>query len=1031
MNALDAAGVQHEQIKKYAQLFTSKFFTGLATNRNQLNDAATPYIYQKLYAATRNDSLIDGKNVELSPRATLVRRPGLSVYNDQTFPTCTGLVNFKPFDLLTGEEIKVIFDSASYVYDATGPSTKDLLWTKAAGAGPSRFKQIENTLYWGDGVDTKKWSWFPSWEASTSYAIGSSILDSNNNIQQCVGLGSKVIDTAVSSNVLTVTTNGNYTMTAGTSTVTFVGMDNAPYLNGVTLLVDTIPDSVHFTCNITHSDYTTLSDNGFAAINVAGTSGGTEPTFSSTIGDQTFDGFIAWVCKGNSVQNMGIVAPTIAPAASNVAASSNDSWVASTYFWPEALIIDANSTPQIQALTTNGTTDSSVPTFSTTPGATTTDGTAVWTCKGQAARQTSHSYAVGDYISATYTQSVVTQTQVAPGKYIYTWNYYNYTVMLRCTVAGISSSTSTANVVWPAGLGATVVDGSVTWQNVGLPVNRTSSASSSPSNSGSGTVAGNVGNSTAVSSISSISDISAGGTGYLQTVVTAGKSGSSHPTWAVNGSGNEQAGLYTTETGGLVWLNNGPVSSANTDSWVYAYSWRNSSTGDESTASPLSIGVVLAQSSWISVSGAGTSDTQVDKIRIYRSVQGQTVPFFLAEIDAPLNGASWNYIDTTPDPPNQGAILNEFITASGYAEVNGIIDNYNDPPPTGLTNLEYHAGRMWGSVGNILYFSTGPDVTVGNGNTAWNAENFFEFPTIIYRLWPTTNGLYIFTSSGFYLIQGLGTSTNQFQEAQQISDKIAIASYNAFNLQDSIATVYTTDRQFLTIDPQNGVSYYGLFVGDVLASDVAPASAFITYHTNGLDQKTFISDGSTLWYSMAPVPSPEGPGFLWNPKAVISDGMSAIASLETTIGSFDLLVAPKTSGPILKRDLTVFSDNGTAYDAFATIGAIVMAQPGESAGVMFITIDAIKTGSKPVIGFLMDEFVNQTATPSFNLMQNPTIDPPNLPESETLYQLRYWLDETQQAAWGRFIQTKFDFGTDSVQNELLSYTIYGTTARER
>jgi hypothetical protein len=244
-NQLQIAGAQSEKPAKFASLFVGQIFSGLWTNRSQLRDAATPFLYTKFYSANRNDSLIDGLNTELSERMTLVRRPGHSVYNSQSFPAIQSFSAFKPFAPIIGETIRVIADTSTAVYDATGPSTKTLLFNKSTGAGKTRFKGVENTLFMGDGVDVLKWSWFPAWAAITNYADNSCVLDANNNIQQSQGLGAQITSTSLdANNNLTVNYSGTGTLSIG-ETVTFYGMTAVTALNGASV---TGSYRLHFYC---------------------------------------------------------------------------------------------------------------------------------------------------------------------------------------------------------------------------------------------------------------------------------------------------------------------------------------------------------------------------------------------------------------------------------------------------------------------------------------------------------------------------------------------------------------------------------------------------------------------------------------------------------------------------------------------------------------------------------------------------------------------------------------------------------------
>lgn len=156
-NALQTAGSQGTKQTHYAPLLIHKFFKGMWTQRSPLTDAGTSFLIEKFYSGTSLDGLIGGLNTEISNRLTLIRRKGMSVYNSQTFPAIQRFYEFRQV-VNNAEVIQVIADSVATVYDATGPSTKTTIFTKTAGAGQSFFQGVGGLLFWGDGIEQKKYS---------------------------------------------------------------------------------------------------------------------------------------------------------------------------------------------------------------------------------------------------------------------------------------------------------------------------------------------------------------------------------------------------------------------------------------------------------------------------------------------------------------------------------------------------------------------------------------------------------------------------------------------------------------------------------------------------------------------------------------------------------------------------------------------------------------------------------------------------------------------------------------------------------
>ena len=172
MNSFQNAGATQEPSAS-APLYTSKMFTGWYTNRSPLQDGVTPYIYDKL-GYGRQDSILDGQNMEISPRLTLVRRAGTSVWSGgNTYQRINRFYSFNTFTL-TAEVIRVMVDDSTSVWDAFDGSLKNLIFTKSPGASSTYFLGVGNTLYFTNGVDNKQVVYDPTtglWQPVTDWGI--------------------------------------------------------------------------------------------------------------------------------------------------------------------------------------------------------------------------------------------------------------------------------------------------------------------------------------------------------------------------------------------------------------------------------------------------------------------------------------------------------------------------------------------------------------------------------------------------------------------------------------------------------------------------------------------------------------------------------------------------------------------------------------------------------------------------------------------------------------------------------------------
>jgi hypothetical protein len=175
-NALQMAGATAEP-SNFAPLHTNRIFTGLWTNRSPLRDAATSD-YQEHYGMGRQDSIWTGFNSEISPRLTLKRRAGSSIYSPNAIPPIKRFYSFNSFTL-TDEVIRVMADTATTVYDYTvvnpaDPDPARVLFNKSPGAGSTYFLGVGNTLYFTNGVDNKQAIYDPeadSWTAPVDWGL--------------------------------------------------------------------------------------------------------------------------------------------------------------------------------------------------------------------------------------------------------------------------------------------------------------------------------------------------------------------------------------------------------------------------------------------------------------------------------------------------------------------------------------------------------------------------------------------------------------------------------------------------------------------------------------------------------------------------------------------------------------------------------------------------------------------------------------------------------------------------------------------
>lgn len=1142
-NLIQSVGGQAQKPTHFVSLFTSRFFNGLVTNRSLLR-GPLGFLYTDFYHAGTTDVLCDGLNSELSTRLTMIRRPGNPKFSSVISEAAVD--SFYSFHRADGT-IQVMVDTLTEM-DYFTPSSENLIWTKTVGSGEGYFQGVNQSLYYGDGVDLIKyiptttnatnqfgqgsgnnvWLFSPvppataptltitesgssgvAWAASTFFSTMGFIIDSNNDIEQLISVNA-LLNNATQFGTSSAGQPAWNQIVGGTTTDGGVTWTNQSQLTFWT------PNTLFATNSCIYDPVTNTIQ--FASHNFPVTSGGTRPNFSTTP-------FTVAVTEGSGARwrCLGVV---------NGSYTGVKTWAPSTHFnqylqpsggtdpnvvncavvepvAPTAALLQAGQIIYVQGATTAGTTNSSYtsPFVAGNPtGGITLDNQLAWYNLGPKTWIQNTAYTAWPGVNNAFSVVIDTNSSV------------NFWV---CIVSGISAAGSAP---FPTGS----VYGSIFTETTGVQWSCAGPVTNSAWKANSIYYLPAVGFSPATSTNPEGGAIVFDNNTPVDSefVISSGFSGTTHPTWATT------TGASTTDNNGggtdvgVTWLNGGAFTGLGF-SWtkgygyVYAYKSRAKNDPDVTIAPPLA--TVLANNpnvtgplgpptgaqdgsvstaspagffgsptaapnagAIITVQGKYSLDPAVDTIMVFRSTDGfQTSgPYLLvteilnvtALATDPSNATTglFTVYDFMVDTPSVVAGvtlpgLNELIVAP--------IDHVNDPVPgqfgstqfqqavgsvtpnplnpfpstaagSGAIGFTYHQGRLWAFIGSNVFASGGPDTVVGNGFTAWPPINVFPFQSNVTRILSTTSGLLVYTTTGLHIIAGGPAITTYY--SQLLVDGLGLLSWNALALMAGIPYIFASDRQLIGIEPGTGIIRSGHPIGDKLAM-YNPSLVYLTYHSYGdLDHALFISNGSTEWYrcdtNLAPDSQSVGP--VWSPKATISGGFKAIASIETSAGNKQLLIGPNGAGSILVRDSTfnIFSDGGavstgtggSAFSSFFTMGNIVLATAGQMAEMGFICADFIKIGSLPTVSWLADE-ISATNGATFEVISNDfTSDPPKLygptATPATLWSNRYKFSQTTPGnpgntpgpAWCKHFQLKIDFGsTDVVQNEMSAFAVWG------
>ena len=421
----------------------------------------------------------------------------------------------------------------------------------------------------------------------------------------------------------------------------------------------------------------------------------------------------------------------------------------------------------------------------------------------------------------------------------------------------------------------------------------------------------------------------------------------------------------------------------------YRYVYKNSSTGHISTASPASACTNPFTSKSILVTGARSTDGQVDFVELYRNADGGGIFFKLGTVANPSSG-TWTFNDAAAD--------------STLGTLKAPLAGLNAPPTDGIDNVVFHSGRMWGAVDNIVYYSGGGEILNGVPEEAWSALNFFNFPGKVTALFPFSVGLLVFTESDLFVIRGID-QTSFF--AMPWQKRLGIRSNRAIAGTEDRAFIFTSERELLSIAPEE-IREVGLPIADLLAA-ISPSSVELTLHRDeATDNNLYVSDGANFYHKLSLGDE------IWSPRANITSGLKTLGSVETTAGNFNLLLGRAVATDvILKRDNSVFTDNGTAYAMNMSFGSFVIAPPAQLREVELIILERSSGNSDYAVGVRLNEVGLE-----YKLLLDKVDDPPLLGASETARSLRYFVRQM-----ARHLQVRLSLPAENNGTQLYSLTL--------
>lgn len=406
----------------------------------------------------------------------------------------------------------------------------------------------------------------------------------------------------------------------------------------------------------------------------------------------------------------------------------------------------------------------------------------------------------------------------------------------------------------------------------------------------------------------------------------------------------------------------------------YCYTYGVLATGYVSDISDLAdIAGGAVSNSW-SVVGPRCTDTQCDKVHIYRTEDGGATLLELSNSPIANPGAgTWTVTDNDADLSLQQS------SAAPLAGVNS--------KPTPFKGVKFWNGRMWGFSGSSLYFSTLEENTSSVAEECFGYPpytNVFKFGSEIRGLGRTRDFLLVYTISGIFKIGGDSLAT--------FSRSTLSLNYGLFYRQllteggdlnfwyDISGTTQTTDGYSISDTDLS------MPIRNTIAA-IPQASCALTYFTNGIYKWLVLAFFSRLFI------------FDFNLKQWMTPWTDANSALMTSVycgqavaGTSRLFIG-SAKPSILST--SVFTDAGTQYACNMITGLFSLntENPSELCDLEYVAVEGValngvSTGLSDVT-ILTDEDPAYIFATFTSLFADVT-DPANRVQGTLLKEHWYW-----------------------------------------
>lgn len=374
----------------------------------------------------------------------------------------------------------------------------------------------------------------------------------------------------------------------------------------------------------------------------------------------------------------------------------------------------------------------------------------------------------------------------------------------------------------------------------------------------------------------------------------------------------------------------------------YVFCYENTTTAHLSDISPQSAAIATASRQW-TVTGARSTDAQVNQVRIYRTEDGGSIFFELSGSPIANPGAgTWSITDNDADAS----------LSSTQAPLAGIND-----PPTASYGPVFFAGRIWTFANDTVYFSGLEEVTNGvpeeSFGTPSAGTNQFTFGREVIGLAPVGLVLLVFTPNEIFRIIGDSLSTLRRDTLASRAGLRNRATISHITMPDGgdLAGWLDSSNIYRVTDGASIREISQSIRSDISAINHTEAAA--TFWDDGANHWTVLMDGGGTSLRVYDWDTRQ-----WMPPWSISTPQ-AIGSGETAAGTYRLFLGRTSGGATKPLRLTVstYQDDGANYTAQATLNLLPVGneeRPMELGALEYVGIERNSVALSDV-GILVDE----------------------------------------------------------------------------